>query len=192
MGREFIYFQIEYTLMEILGFPLQFFIFYIFLPFIFFFLLIYSLLRKSKILGEGAQRIELVLALVISALSIFSLNSLTLSYLLPFLAAFLATIAFLLLFFIGLGGYVVKKTTDYISGEAFKTDEERFEEKSKECEALVLTVKEKKTLDEVKRTIKELDKKVEELKKLAEKIGKKVEDLRWYKEYVKIKKQIGE
>jgi divalent metal cation (Fe/Co/Zn/Cd) transporter len=175
--------------MEVFGIELQELIFSLFLPFLFFYILLFALLKKSKILGENANRLNSLLALVISALGIFSLYSLGLSYWLPFLAAFLAVAAFVSIFLLGVGSYSIKKTSSYVSGEAFKSeDEKKFDAGIKNCEAIWERFKkaEGKAKEEA---LKEMMKEVSSLEPIASKLGKSLYEFDWYKEY---KSLIGE
>ncbi|MEM5772749.1 MAG: hypothetical protein QXL86_00790 [Candidatus Aenigmatarchaeota archaeon] len=180
-------------MVSIFGIELQELIFSIFLPFLFFYILIYALLTKSKVLGENTNRLNSMLALVISALGIFSLYSLGLAYWLPFLAAFLAVAAFASLYFLGLIGYTTQKTTNYISGEAFKTeDEKRFEAIKKNCEELWNNFENETNLNKKAELLAKLENEINSLKPLAEKLGKSLYDFPWYKKYEELKSMAGD
>lgn len=171
--------------MDILGLTLQEFIYTIFLPFLFFYIFLYALLRKSKILGEEkeANRFNTLLSLVISALGILSLYTLGLTVWLPYLAAFLAVAAFFVLFVLGTLGFGGKKLTSYYSGEAFKTiDEKRFDVLASDCENLWKGFKK----DKSQQKLNELGAKLSELEPLARKIGKNLDNFDWYKEVKKV------
>jgi predicted membrane channel-forming protein YqfA (hemolysin III family) len=176
--------------MEILGLPLNDFIFTIFLPFIFFYLFIYALLRKTGILGGDTQanRLSSVISLTLSALGIFSLYSLGLTVYLPFLAAFTAVAAFLILYLFGTVEYGTKKAISYGSGEAFKTsDEKRYDSLVKECESLW-----KKFESEKKREqIEQMDPRVKELVPLAQKLGKSLSSYEWFNKYTELAQQLA-
>jgi predicted membrane channel-forming protein YqfA (hemolysin III family) len=176
--------------MEILGLPLQDFIFSIFLPFIFFYLLLYALLRKSKILGEPkeANKLNTMISLVISALGIFSLYSLGLAAYLPYLAAFAAVAAFVTLFLFGTFEYGSKKMTSYVSGDAFKTEDERkFDAGVKSCKSIWAAYKEKGDEKSLKQMVEEVSK----LEQLAQKLGKGLYEFGWYKEYKDLIAEVG-
>ena len=174
--------------MEIFGIEFQELLFSIFLPFLFFYILLYALLTKSKIFGEKVNRLNSLLALVISALGIFSLYSLGFSYWLPFLAAFLAVATFVFMFFFGVGGYGVKKTSTYISGEAFKTeDEKRFEAIKKNCEEIWNEFEKESDINKKAVLLSRFESEVNNLKPLAEKLGKSLYDFPWYKRYEELK-----
>jgi len=178
--------------MEVFGVELQELIFSLFLPFLFFYILLFALLKKSKILGENANRLNSLLALVISALGIFSLYSLGLSYWLPFLAAFLAVAAFVSMFFFGIGGYGIKKTSSYISGEAFKTeDEKRFEAIKKNCEEIWNEFEKESDINKKASLFARLESEINSLKPLAEKLGKSLYDFPWYRRYEELKSGRG-
>ena len=165
--------------MEILGFGLQDFIFTIFLPFIFFYLFLYGLLRKTKILGDSAEanRLNSLLSLVISALGIFSLYYLGLTVLLPILAAFAAVASFVILYLFGTLGYSKKKISSYSSGDAFKNkDERKFDTLVKKCSELW----KKSDRGEKQEIMKEIIPMVGELEPLAEKLGKPLSEYEWY------------
>lgn len=167
--------------MEILGLALQDFIFSIFLPFIFFYILLYALLRKSKILGEGANMLNTLLALTISALSIFSLYSLGLSSWLPTLGAVTAVSAFIIMFLFGISGYSVKKTKDYISGQAFKTeDEKKFDAGINSCETIWKKIQEEKNAEAQASLLRQLGSEIGKLESIAPKLGKSLYDYEWY------------
>ena len=89
--------------MDILGIPINSFIFSIFLPFVFFFTLFFALLQKSKIFGSPteAKKINMLLSLTLSAIAIYSsyLFGLTSYFFTVALAILLVT--FIGLFFIG-------------------------------------------------------------------------------------------
>jgi len=170
-------------MIEIFGLSLQEFIFNIFLPFIFLYLLIYALLRKSKILGETkeANRLNTMLALVISALGIFSLHSLGLATFLPYLAAFTAVAAFAIMYMMGIFRYSILR---------LKTEEERkFDSLIKDCEEIWKKFKAEKDVKIKEKWIKEILSKSSELKPLAEKLGKSLYEYEWYSEISKIKEE---
>jgi len=169
--------------MEMFGLSMQDFSFQIFLPFIFFFLLLYALLRKTKILGEGAQtnRINSLISATLSALSIFSLYSLGLTAALPILGAITAVLSFVILFLFGTINYSVKKGVSYKTQEAFKTkDEKRFDAGVKTCENLWKRYEKSndtKLLQEMANEVKTLD-------SLAKKLGKSLYDYSWFGEFM--------
>jgi hypothetical protein len=166
-------------MVEILGLGMQDFFFQIFLPFLFFFLLIYALLRKTKILGEGTQtnRLNSLIALTLSALSIFSLYSLGLSASLPILGAITVVAVFVALFLTGTVSYGLKKEKEYISQEAFKTkDEKKFDAGVKNCENLWKRYE--KTNDT--KLLQEMANEVKTIDPLAKKLGKTLYDYDWF------------
>lgn len=169
--------------MEILGLALQDFIFSIFLPFLFFYILLYALLRKSRILGDPRETntMNTLLALVISALSILSLYSMGLASLLPILGAITAVSAFIIMFLLGITGYSANKTRGYVSGDAFKTeDEKKFDAGVKNCEKIWERVK-KEPNDQ--KALQEMSAEVSNLEPLAKKLGRSLYDYSWYKEF---------
>jgi hypothetical protein len=172
--------------MEVFGLALNELIFYIFLPFLFFYLLLYGLLRKTKILGEPkeANTLNTFLALVISALGIFSLYSLGLSSVLPFFAGFTAVAAFVILYLSGMFGKVKEKVPSYVSGEAFKTeDEKKFEAGVKNCEGIWERHKTETKPKAKEQALKEMVTEVSKLEPIASKLNKSLYDFDWYKEY---------
>jgi Zn-dependent protease with chaperone function len=169
--------------MELFGLSMQDFLFQIFLPFIFFFLLVYALLRKTKIFGEGAQtnRINSLISVTLSALSIFSLYSLGLTTALPILGAITAVLAFVILFLFGTISYSMKKGVSYKTQEAFKTkDEKRFDTGVKTCENL--WGKFQKDRDE--KVLQEMVNQVKTLDSLAKKLGKTLSEYSWFGEFM--------
>ncbi|MEM5854874.1 MAG: hypothetical protein QW472_00945 [Candidatus Aenigmatarchaeota archaeon] len=167
-------------MINIFGIETQELIFSIFLPFLFFYLLIYALLTKSKIFGESANRINSILSLVISALGIFSLYSLGLAYWLPFLAAFLAVAAFASLYFLGVSSYSLKKIQDITENE------KKFKDGVKKCEEIWEGLNKTKDPVEQMKLIGKLESEIERLRPLAEKLGKNLEDFEWYRKYKEI------
>ncbi|MEM7822366.1 MAG: hypothetical protein QXI23_02695, partial [Candidatus Aenigmatarchaeota archaeon] len=167
--------------MEIFGLTYDQLIFSIFLPFLFFFLLIYALLRKSKILGEQAERLNLLLALVISALGIFSLYYLGLTTWLPFLAAFLAVMAFLLMYAYGVGSYALKKVAFY--KEEAIGDKKKFEIGVENCKKIWERFEAENNVNKKVMILGEMKNEVEKIKPLAEKLGINLYDYDWYKKY---------
>ena len=174
--------------MEVLGIEFQELLFSIFLPFLFFYILLYALLTKSKIFGENANRLNSILALVISALGIFSLYHLGLTTWLPFLAAFLIVSAFILVFAFGVGTTALKKVTGYVK-EA--TLDKKFEEGTEKCKSIWERFEAEK--DAVKKAILfgEMKNEVERLKPIAEKLGKNLNEYEWYRKYEEVKSQFG-
>jgi len=158
-------------------------IFSIFLPFLFFFLLTYALLKKSQILGEQARRLNLILAMVISALGIFSLYSFGLTTWLPFLAAFLIVASFLLIFGFGVGSYALKKVAFFYEEEDMK----KFEEGVKKCQEIYNELSKTKDDAERLKLFGKLESEIERLKPIANKLGKNIKDFEWYKRYEEIK-----
>lgn len=179
--------------MDIFGLPLTDFIFDIFLPFLFFYILLYAMLRKSKILGDPKETnmMNSLLALVISALSILSLYSLGFTSWLPGFGAALAVAAFVLLFIFGVLGSAMKKTTGYVSGEAFKTeDEKKFDAGLKNGKAIWERLKKD---SQNKKIWQEMKTEISKLESLAEKLGKSLYDYDWYREYKdSVKESTGE
>ncbi|MEM5853184.1 MAG: hypothetical protein QXG39_06675 [Candidatus Aenigmatarchaeota archaeon] len=171
--------------MEVFGLTLQELIFSIFLPFLLFYILIYALLTKSKILGENVNKLNSMLSLVISALGIFSLYSLGLAYWLPFFAAFLAVAAFVLVYVFGVGGLAFKKIGKY--KEEATGDKKKFEEGVKNCEEIWEKFKRETDLTKKAMILGEMKNEVEKLKPLAEKLGENLGKYQWYRDYEKIK-----
>jgi len=174
--------------MEVFGIEFQELLFSIFLPFLFFYILLYALLTKSKIFGENANRLNSILALVISALGIFSLYHLGLTTWLPFLAAFLIVSSFILIFIFGVGGIAFKKATVFAEEATLK---KKFEEEVEKCESIWERFEAEK--DAVKKAILfgEMKNEVEKLKPIAEKLGKNLNEYEWYRKYEEVKSQFG-
>jgi len=171
--------------MDIFGLTLQEVIFSIFLPFLFFFLLVYALLRKSRILGEPKEvnALNTLISLVISALGISSIYYLGLSTWLPFIAGFMAVVAFVSLYLFGILGRVKEKMPSYASGEAFKTeDEKKFAKGMKDCEGLWERYQKQKDPEAKKQLYAQLASEVNKLKPLADKLNKSLYDYEWYRE----------
>ena len=172
--------------MEVFGLALDELIFYIFLPFLFFYLLIYALLRKSQILGKPkeANTLNTLLALVISALGIMSLYYLGLSTVLPFLAGFTAVAAFIILYMGGIFGHMKEKVPSYVSGQAFKTeDEKKFEAGVKNCENIWERYKAEPRGKAREQALREMVTEVSKLEPIASKLNKSLYEFEWYREY---------
>ncbi|MEM5855684.1 MAG: hypothetical protein QXG39_07845 [Candidatus Aenigmatarchaeota archaeon] len=167
--------------MEIFSLSYDQLIFSLFLPFLLFFLLIYTLLRKSKIFGNEAEKLNLLLALVISALGIFSLYSLGLAYWLPFFAAFLAIAAFLLMYAYGAGSYALKKVAFY--KEEATGERKKFEERAENCKKIWERFESEKDVGKKFMVLGEMKNEIEKIKPIAEKLGINLYDYDWYKKY---------
>ncbi len=157
--------------MEIFGFELQEFIFSIFLPFLFFYLLLYALLTKTKILTDSTS-INSLTALTLSSLSIFSLHSLGLSALLPFIAAILALSAFVSIYVFGISKKAMEKM-------GYPEDERNFEKGVAKCEELWKNFR-RSPSEELKR---ELLSEIFKLESLAKKLNKSLDYYEWYNAY---------
>jgi hypothetical protein len=175
--------------MEILGFTLDELIFSLFLPFLFFYILLYALLTKSKIFGENANKLNSVLALVISALGIFSLYYLGLTTWLPFLAAFLIVSSFIIIFAFGVGSTALKKVKFY--EEEAIGDRKKFEEGIGKCKSIWERFEAER--DDAKKMLilGEMKNEVERIKPLAEKLGKNLNEYEWYRRYEEIRSRFG-
>ena len=169
--------------MEVLGIPLQELIFSIFLPFVLFYVLFYALLRKSKILGD-AKNLDMITALVLSAIVISSVYSLNIIQYLTNISVAVAIAAFAALFIYGTLNIAIKKGKEYKTGEAFKTEDEKTFDKAKEHAT--------KRWEEVKKALPKIDpsklvslqEQVKVLEKLAPKLKKElIVELPWYPEY---------
>ncbi|MEM5766227.1 MAG: hypothetical protein QW423_01160 [Candidatus Aenigmatarchaeota archaeon] len=175
--------------MEIFGLGFQDLIFSLFLPFLFFSLLIYILLKKSKILGEQTERLNILLALIISALGIFSLYYMGLTTWLPYLAAFLALAAFLLIYFYGIGNFVLKKM-DFYGIE--KNEKKKFDTGVENCKKIWESFERETNPEKKIMFLGEMKSEVEKLKSLAEKLGMDLYSFDWYKKYNEIISKLGE
>ena len=166
--------------MEVLPLQLDYLIFYLFLPFLFFHLVFFGLLSRAKIFPN---RMNALIALTLSALSVYSLSSLGLSWLLPYLGAALAVLSFTLLYLLGVFTKAMKRANEYITGEAFKTEEEKeYEASLKKCESLWNAMKGAKE-EEGKKLAEEFSKEVSKLEGLAGKLKKNLYEHKWYLEY---------
>ena len=175
--------------MEILGFTLDELIFSLFLPFLFFYILLYALLTKSKIFGENANRLNSLLALVISALGIFSLYYLGLTTWLPFLAAFLIVSSFIIIFAFGVGSTALKKVKFY--EEEAIGDRKKFEEGIGKCKSIWERFEAERDNAKKMLILGEMKNEVEKIKSLAEKLGKNLNEYEWYRKYEEIKNRFG-
>jgi hypothetical protein len=149
-------------------------IFSIFLPFLLFYFLLFVFLKRSKIFGEVRDIYYSVTALTISLISVLSLYSLGLSWILPFLAAFLTVLSFVAVYLYGVFKYSLNVVTR----------EEKFNKLREEVEKLISKYereKDEKKKEEIKGNIR---KKLSEIENLARQVGKKIEEESWYK-YVK-------
>jgi hypothetical protein len=170
--------------MEIFGIASEELIFSIFLPFLFFYLLVYALLRKSMILGkpEEANTLNIFLALTISALGTFSIYYFGLSTWLPFLAGFTAVAAFIILYLYGIFGRAKEKLPSYISGEAFKTeDEKKFDAGVRNCQGLWENFEKEQKPENRENLAKQLVSEINNLDPLAKKLGKSLYEYEWYR-----------
>jgi signal transduction histidine kinase len=146
-------------------------IFSIFLPFLLFYFLLFVFLKRSKIFGEVRDIYYSVTALTISLISVLSLYSLGLSWILPFLAAFLTVLSFVAVYLYGVFKYSLNVVTR----------EEKFNKLREEVEKLISEYereKEEKKKEEIKGNIR---KKLSEIENLARQAGKKIEEESWYK-----------
>ncbi|MEM5829283.1 MAG: hypothetical protein QW040_00455 [Candidatus Aenigmatarchaeota archaeon] len=175
--------------MEVFGLSIQTVVFSIFLPYLFFSLLIYALLRKSSIFGEKTERLNLLLALVISALSISSLYYMGLTTWLPFLATFLTIASFLLVYVYGIGNYALKKVAFY--EEEVKGDKKKFEEGVENCKKIWERFESEKDINKKLMLLGEMKNEVEKIKPIAEKLGINLHDYEWYKKYEETMGGIG-
>jgi hypothetical protein len=157
--------------MEIFGLELNEFIFSIFLPLILFYLILFVFLKRSNIFGNVGNLYYSLTALTISSISIFSLYSLGLTKVLPYLAAALTVLVFVSLYLLG----ILKYSTYVITGkERLKKLKEDVERLTKELEA----EKDEGKRQEIKKAIRE---KISEAESLAKIIGIKIDGEEWYK-----------
>jgi DNA integrity scanning protein DisA with diadenylate cyclase activity len=157
--------------MEIFGLSPNELIFSILLPFLLFYLILFVFLKRSKIFGEVGNMYYSLTALTISLISVFSLYSLGLTKILPYLAASLTVLSFVAIYLFGVFKYSVNVATR----------EERFNKLKEEIEKLTSDYekeKDEKKKEEIKKNLKE---KLYEAENLAEQIGRKVEEEDWYK-----------
>jgi predicted membrane channel-forming protein YqfA (hemolysin III family) len=176
---------------QFFGLTIQQFIYVIFLPFLFFYLFLYGLLRKAKIFGDdkSAKRLDTMLSLVISALGILSLYSLGFTVWLPYLAAVLAVASFVVLYVYGVLGHSIKKTSTYTSGYAFKTDEEKkYDSLVADCKNIWTKFKKEHS----EQSLKEMASKVAELSKLAQSLGKSLYTYDWFNEFNSVMQELNE
>jgi len=157
--------------MDIFGIPVNEFIFSIFLPFLLFYLILFIFLKRSNIFGNVNNLYYSLTALTISLISILSLYSLGLTKILPYLAASLTVLSFVVVYLYG----VFKYSTNVA------TRGEKLDKLRKEIDRLVSEYEkekdEKKRVD-IKKKIKE---KLSEIENIAKQMGRKIEEEEWYK-----------
>lgn len=179
--------------MEIFGLPLQEFIFNLFLPFLLFYVLLYALLRKSKIFGEKANRLNILTALTLSAIGIISIYSLGLIPYLTWIAVGSMLAAFVGLFIVSTLGYAVKKTGEYQTGVAFMTEEEKeLDALRKECSARLEELEREKDPKKRGELFSELVPKIRRAEQLAAKQKVSLFEEEWYRKYRDILRARGD
>jgi len=178
--------------MEIFGLPLQELIFNLFLPFLLFYVLFYALLNKSKIFGEGANRLNILTALTLSAIGIISFYSLGLTSYLIWVAVGTMLAGFIGLFIVSTLSFAVKKTTEYQTGYAFKTEEEKeLENLKNECGIRWVELEKEKSPEKVKRMLEELARKIKRAEELAKKLKTGLYEEEWYRKYQDLLRTTG-
>jgi len=153
----------------IFGIELKVFIFQIFLPALLFYLIIYVFLKRSNIFGKVSNYYYSITSLTMSVLSVFSLYSLGLTYILPYIAGILAVLAFFLTYVYG----IFRHSYKVIEGQNFPSIVREIQD---------LIEKYEKANEEEKKKIKSyLREKFELAKEIAKKKGIKIEEENWYK-----------
>ncbi len=157
--------------MEAFGLELNVILMEIFLPFVLFYLILFVFLKRSKIFGNVSNAYYSLTALTISLISIFSLYSLGLTKVLPYIAASLIVFSFFALYVFG----ILKHSSKVVQRE------EKLESIKEELQRLVQSLNIEKD-DKVRQKIKnEIKEKIKEIESLGEKIKKEIEKEDWYK-----------
>jgi len=157
--------------MEIFGIEANEFLFSIFLPFILFYLILFIFLKRSNIFGSVGNAYYSITALTISLISVFSLYSIGLTKVLPYLAASITVLAFVAVYLFGVFNYSAN----------IVTRNERMRKLREEIEKLTIEhdiERDEKRREEIRRILKE---KLSEAKSLSKQIGRKIEEEDWYK-----------
>jgi len=157
--------------MEIFGIAMNEFIFSIFLPFLLFYLILFIFLKRSNIFGNTGNTYYSLTALTLSLISILSLYSLGLTKILPYLAASMVILSFIVIFLFSVFKYSANVATR----------EEMFNRLKNEIQLLAEEwekERDEKKKEEVKKKIKE---KLSEIESLAKQVGRKIEEEEWYK-----------
>lgn len=163
----------------IFGLDLKTILFNLFLPMILFYIILYVFLKRSKIFGEVSNYYYSLTSLVLSSISVFSLHSMGLTYLLPYMAAFITITAFFLTYIYG----ILKQSQLTIESMQYT-----YQKISDEIRILIENLK-KETNEEKKEVMKrELRKKLDIAKNIAMKEGRNIEGEDWYK---KAKELVG-
>jgi len=157
--------------MEIFGIGLTDLIFSIMLPLILFYLILFIFLKKSNIFGSIGNLYYSLTALTLSLISILSLYSLGLTKILPYLAASLTVLSFVVVYLLNILEYSVSLTNR----------EERFKKLKEEIEKLVDEYEKEKEEKKRGRIKRELKEKISEIEHLAKQMNRKIEDEEWYK-----------
>ena len=157
--------------MEIFGIAINEFIFSIFLPFLLFYLILFIFLKRSNIFGNIGSVYYSLTALTLSLISILSLYSLGLTKILPYLAASMVILSFIVIFLFGVFKYSANVAT---REEKFNRLKNEIQLLAEECEK----ERDEKKKEEIKKKIKE---KLSEIESLAKQIGRKIEEEEWYK-----------
>jgi len=157
--------------MEIFGIEISEFLFSIFLPFVFFYLVLFIFLKRSNIFGNIGNAYYSITALTISLISVFSLYSIGLTKVLPYLAASITVLAFVAVYLFGVFNYSANVATR----------EERMRKLREEIEKLTTDYdieRDERKREQIKRNLKE---RLFEAESLAKQIGIKIEEADWYK-----------
>lgn len=145
-------------------------IFSILLPLILFYLTLYVFLKKSKIFGEVSNYYYAVTSMLVSLISIFSIYSLGLSWLLPLILTFFIVVVFFVVYFLSIYKHserVIKKLS-YNLETLIKEIENLTKDYEKAPEAEKEKIKEK------------LREKISLAKDLGKAQGRNVENESWF------------
>jgi Ca2+/Na+ antiporter len=157
--------------MEVFGITTNELIFSIFLPFLLFYLILFIFLKRSNIFGDVKNAYYSLTALTISLISIFSLYSLGLTRILPYLATSLTILSFSAVYLYGVFKYSMNVAT---RGEKLDKLRKEIDELVNEYEK----EKDEKKRSDIKKKIKE---KLSEIENIAKQMGRKIEEEEWYK-----------
>ena len=176
--------------MMLFNLPLNVLIYYLFLPFLLFYVLIYALLRKSKVLGES-KTIDCLTALSISILGAYSIFKLGLMNYVVWAATATILVSFFLLFVIGIVSYTSRRAQDYMNFGSHETEWDKM--KSKANDLWNKLNNSMKTVDT--RGVSEYFSKLSDHIKLMDDIAKKnnkdiSKELPWYHEFKDMEKKM--
>ncbi len=157
--------------MEVFGFTTNELIFSILLPLILFYLILFIFLKRSNIFGNVGNIFYSLTALTISLTSILSLHYIGLTKILPYLAAIITVLSFVIVYFFG----VFKHSMNIIMrDEIFRKLKEEI------CNLMNEYEKEsdEKRKEEIRKGIKE---KISQIESVAKQMGMRIDDEEWYK-----------